>query len=490
MPSLEVRESDLSLTDITKTEIKSPAGSAMDDTWVTDTRNPRNWTSGQKWTTTFVISFYTLIPPLASSMMAPALPEIAERFDITSPTVVALTLSIFLLTFAFGPLIFGPLSEIYGRKWILHIANLLSLAFNTACGFVPTTGALIGMRVLAGFVGSAPVTIGGSVISDLFSPEDRGSAMAIYTLGPLLGPGIGPIIAGYVAQTVGYRWIFVIIGCLSAAASIVGVPVLRETYAPVIQAGIAKAGGVDEEKGGVMRDGLVAGAGGEWGLIWVNLKRPVILFTRSSICFLLSLYMGLQYGICYIMFSTFPALYSDVYHFGPGASGLTYIGLGLGFVCSTFVGGPVAHRLYAKMSANNGGKGRPEFRLPSLIVCSFIVPIGLFWYGWSAQAHLHWMMPIIGTAIYGFGVFGTFIPIQLYLVDTFTYAASALATAAVFRSLFGFGFPLFGEQMLTKLGYGGANSLLAGLAIVLGVPFPIWLYFNGEQMRARSSLAR
>lgn len=56
--------------------------------------------------------------------------------------------------------------------------------------------------------------------------------------------------------------------------------------------------------------------------------------------------------------------------------------------------------------------------------------------------------------------------------------------------MFGFGFPLFGEQMLAKLGYGGANSLLAGLAIVLGIPFPIWLYFNGEGMRARSSLAR
>jgi hypothetical protein len=82
------------------------------------------------------------------------------------------------------------------------------------------------------------------------------------------------------------------------------------------------------------------------------------------------------------------------------------------------------------------------------------------------------------------------LPIQLYLVDTFTYAASALSAAAVFRSLLGFAFPLFGEQMYAKLGYGGGNSLLAGLAIIIGIPFPIWIWYKGEGMRKRSSLAR
>ena len=82
------------------------------------------------------------------------------------------------------------------------------------------------------------------------------------------------------------------------------------------------------------------------------------------------------------------------------------------------------------------------------------------------------------------------LPIQLYLVDTFTYAASALSAASVFRSMLGFAFPLFGEQMYAALGNGGGNSLLAGLAIVLGIPFPVWLWFYGERIRARSSLAR
>jgi hypothetical protein len=60
----------------------------------------------------------------------------------------------------------------------------------------------------------------------------------------------------------------------------------------------------------------------------------------------------------------------------------------------------------------------------------------------------------------------------------------------MFRSLLGFVFPLFGQQMFAALGYGGGNSLLAGLAIIIGIPFPIWIYFAGERIRAKSSLAR
>ena len=70
-------------------------------------------------------------------------------------------------------------------------------------------------------------------------------------------------------------------------------------------------------------------------------------------------------------------------------------------------------------------------RVPALVFGSFFVPVGLFWYGWSAQAKLHWIMPIIGSGIFGFGMMTTFLPIQLYLVDSFEFAASAVAASSV-----------------------------------------------------------
>lgn len=178
---------------------------------------------------------------------------------------------------------------------VLHIANICSLGFNVGCGFVHSIGPLIGLRILAGFAGSAPIAIGGGTISDLFSERDRSSAMAIYSLGPLLGPAVGPIAGGYIAQSIGYKYIFVLIAGLSAISAAIGIPLLRETYAPVIRMRIAKQSSEDPEKMAKKHPHLQAahGPGSQWKLIWDSVARPFILLTRSMTCFLLSLYMAL-----------------------------------------------------------------------------------------------------------------------------------------------------------------------------------------------------
>ncbi|KAL1944281.1 hypothetical protein VTO73DRAFT_3466 [Trametes versicolor] len=460
-----------------------------EEDWTHDPINPRNWPFRKKWIMVSIVSLYTFVTPLGSSMMAPALPDIGAHYNITSQTEIAATLSVFLITFAIGPLFLAPLSEIYGRSWVLHIGNLLYLAFNFGCAYSPTVGSLIGFRVLAGFAGSAPIACGGGTVSDLFSEKERASAMAIYSLGPLLGPVIGPVAGGFIAETIGFRYIFVVVAGLSAIAAVLGIPFLRETYHPVIRLRRAKKSG-DPEKAAKAHPHLIAEHGGKLHRLYVDMTRPFILLTQSIICFLLSAYMALMYGIYYLMFAIFPEVFTGIYGFSIGTGGLAYIGLGVGFFLATLFGAYFADQVYAHLVKKNNGVGKPEFRIPALVFGSFFVPIGVLWYGWSAQAHIHWMMPIVGTGIFGFGMMTTFLPIQLYLVDTFTYAASALAAASVFRSMLGFAFPLFGSQMFAALGLGGGNSLLAGLAILLGIPFPIFLWFYGERMRASSSLAR
>ncbi|KIK48668.1 hypothetical protein CY34DRAFT_71476 [Suillus luteus UH-Slu-Lm8-n1] len=453
-----------------------------------DPANPRNWSKAKKWTSTTIVALYTFVAPLASSIMAPGLPDLAIKFGITDPTIIALTLSIFLLSFAIGPLFAAPLSEVYGRAWVLHLGNLFFFAFNLGCALSPNTVSFIIFRFLAGLAGGAPIACGGGVVSDLFAEHDRASAMALYSVGPLIGPAIGPVMGGFIAESVGIQYVFYVVIAITGVAAIIGIPLLRETYAPVIRLRLDNMT-LDPEKTTAGNSALTHEMG-KWAYLWLNLKRPVVLLTRSFILFILSLYMALIYGIYYLMFSTFPDLFSKVYHFSIGAGGLTYLGTGVGFLLAALFGARVSNKIYTYLAAKNGGKGKPEMRIPALIFGSFFVPVGLFWYGWSAQAKLHFMMPIIGTAIFGFGLMTSFLPISLYLVDTFTYAASATAAASMFRSLLGFAFPLFGQQMLTSLGYGGGNSLLAGLAIVVGIPFPVWIYFYGERMRANSSLTR
>ncbi|KAG2132085.1 major facilitator superfamily domain-containing protein [Suillus clintonianus] len=454
--------------------------------WQHDPVNPRNWSLGKKWTTTTILAIYTFVTPLASSIMAPGLPDVAIKFNITNPTITALTLSIFLLSFAIGPLFAAPLSEVYGRLWVLHLANLFFLVFNLGCAFSRNTTSFIIFRFLAGFVGSTPVAIGGGVVGDLFSERDRASAMALYFIGPLIGPVVGPVMGGFIAESVGIQYVFYVVVAISGVAAVLGILLMRESYAPVIRLRCGKMA-ADVEKAAA---GYPANHVNKWAYLWINLKRPIIIMTRSFICFILSLYMALIYGIYYLMFTTFPDLFSNVYHFSIGIGGLPYIGIGVGFLSAAVFGAKICDKTYIYLATQNGGKGKPEMRIPALIFGSLFVPVGLFWYGWSAQAEIHFMMPIVGTAIFGFSIMTASLAIQLYLVDTFTYAASAVAAASTLRSLLGFAFPLFGQQMLAALGYGGGNSLLAGLAIVIGIPFPIWIYYAGERMRARSSLTR
>ncbi|KAG2146698.1 major facilitator superfamily domain-containing protein [Suillus clintonianus] len=455
--------------------------------WELDPVNPRNWSSTNKWITLTITSLYTFASPLASSILAPGLPVLAIKFGITDPTVLALTLSIFLLSSAIGPLFAGPLSEVYGRVRVLHLGNLFFLAFNLGCALSPNTASFIVFRFLAGLAGSAPIACGGGVVSDLFAERERASAMALYSLGPLIGPAIGPVMGGFIAESVGIQYVFYVVAAISGVAAILGLPLLRESYAPVIRLRLNSMA-PDPEKTTAGHPALTAPQMDKWAYLWTNLKRPAILLTRSFVCFILSLYMSLTTWTIINDFCS--ELFSKVYHFSIGIGGLAYIGLGLGFVGASVFGARLSDKVYRYLAAKNGGKGKPEMRVPVLIFGSFFVPVGLFWYGWSAQAEVHYMMPIIGTTLFGFGLMTSFIAMQLYLVDTFTYAASAVSAASTFRSLLGFAFPLFGQQMFDKLGYGGGNSLLAGLAIVIGIPFPIWIYYAGERIRAKSPLSR
>lgn len=144
------------------------------------------------------------------------------------------------------------------------------------------------------------------------------------------------------------------------------------------------------------------------------------------------------------------------------------------------------YKIQNLLIARNHGQVEPEFRLPPLIPGSFLIPIGLFWYGWSAQMHVHWIMPIIGLGWVGCGMIATLLPIQAYLVDAFgEYAASAMAANTVVRSIVGAFLPLAGPSMYAKLGLGWGNSLLAFVALGL-LPVPVVFYIYGKRIRMNS----
>lgn len=144
-------------------------------------------------------------------MFAPGVPDIMVEFKSSNTNLATFVVSIYVLGFAFGPLLAAPLSEIYGRALCFNIANVLFIVFTVATALSQNMGMLIAFRFLMGLSGSTPITNGSGTISDMFPVEERGKAMAVWAMGPLLGPCIGPVAGGYMVESVGWRWVFWVI---------------------------------------------------------------------------------------------------------------------------------------------------------------------------------------------------------------------------------------------------------------------------------------
>lgn len=141
-------------------------------------------------------------------MFAPGVRQVMEDFHVANETLGSLVISIYVLGLALGPLILAPLSEVYGRLIIYSVTNVLYVIFTVACGVSTDLTMMIVWRFLAGCVGSAPLAIGAGTIADLFPLEQRGLALSLFSLGPIAGPAIGPVIGGFLSQAKGWRWIF------------------------------------------------------------------------------------------------------------------------------------------------------------------------------------------------------------------------------------------------------------------------------------------
>ena len=207
-----------------------------------------------------------------------------------------------------------------------------------------------------------------------------------------------------------------------------------------------------------------------------SIIRPSKMLICCPIVTVMCMYVAVLYGILYLLFATYSFVFREVYGFTTSAAGLVFIAGGIGTLLGLFYVGNFSDRTLRNRAAA-GKRITPEDRLPPIITVpgSLAFPIGLFVYGWSVEAHLHWIIPQIGTAITGFGSILIFIGIQTYLVDAFVeHAASVVGANAVLRGTAGALIPLSGLDMYNALGWGWGNSLLGFIALVFA-PMP-WVF--------------
>ncbi|RMJ12047.1 hypothetical protein BHE90_015625 [Fusarium euwallaceae] len=452
-----------------------------------DPRNAMNFSQSKKWAITILQAIATLAVAFVSTAYSGGLTDILMDFGV-STEVVILGISMFVLGFAIGPLFWAPLSELYGRQIPFFISYMALTAFNAGAAGAPTMAALIVLRFFAGSFGSSPLTNAGGVIADMFDAQQRGLASALFAMAPFLGPTIGPIAGGFLGEHEGWRWIEGMMAIFTGVVWIVNSLLIPETYAPYLLRRRAVA--LSKATGKVYIAKMDAGRPhtSVATQFKVALLRPWILLFKEPIVLLTSIYMAIIYGTLYLCFAAFPIVFQQGRGWSPGKGGLAFIGIAVGMLFAV-AGSIMDQKRYMRVAAANGGHAPPEARLPPTLVGSILIPVGLFWFAWSNGSDVHWIVCIMGSAVFSAGLVVVFLSLMNYLIDSYViFAASVLAANSVLRSIFGAAFPLFTKYMYDDLGIHWASSVPAFLAIAC-IPFPFLFYKYGETIRMKCEFA-
>jgi MFS family permease len=220
-------------------------------------------------------------------------------------------------------------------------------------------------------------------------------------------------------------------------------------------------------------------------LLKQSIMRPTKMLICCPLVTILCTYVAILYGTLYLLFTTYSFVFEEIYGFSTFSAGLVFLPGGIGTLLGLFYIGTFSDKTLKKRAAR-GKIVSPEDRLPLIITLpgALTFPMGLFLYGWSAEAHVHWIVPQIGTAITGFGSILIFTGIQTYLVDAFeNHAASAIGANAVLRGIAGALIPLGGLQLYNTLGWGWGNALLGFIALAFA-PVPMIIGAYGAKIRS------
>ena len=371
--------------------------------------------------------------------------------------------------------------------YLVTFAIFVILCVPTA--LVNNFAGLVVLRFLQGYFGSPCLATGGASMGDMYSLFKLPYLLTFWVASATSGPALGPLVSGFSVPAENWRWSLWEILWVAGPVFLLLFFCLPETSTPNILLRRARRlrkltghqrlrskSEIDQSKltfGEVANDAL-------WKPMQILFQDPAVMFA--------AVYTSLVYGIYYSFFEVFPLVYIGLYDFNFGQMGLTFLSIAIATALALIT---YFNYLYFVLGPNikANGLGPPEQRLVLALYSSFLLPIGLFLFGWTANGRIHWVVSVIGVGIYSVGVFIVLQCIFLYVPLTYPqYAASLFASNDFTRSALAAGAILFARPLYLNLGIGQGISLLGAFTVVcMG---GIWvLYFFGANLRARSRFA-
>ncbi|CUS22993.1 LAQU0S07e04896g1_1 [Lachancea quebecensis] len=452
-----------------------------------DPIHPYNWPMRKRAFLCLLLGLNAVTVAMGSSIFASAVPQVCAKYHVAE-VVGVLGVTLYVFGFAASPVIYAPLSELYGRQKLLIISSFGFVLFMFATATAKDLQTIMICRFFAGFIGAAPLAIVPACFFDMFDNETRGTAVVVFAMGVFMGPILAPVFGSYIVQHTTWRWTQYVVGIFAAMVTILLAIYYEETHHPTILVHKARR----------MRQ-----ISGNWGIraahedAELSLKeiaqktitRPVYMLVTEPILFAITLYHSFVYGILYLLLEAYPIVFVKKYHFYVNGE-LPYIALLIG------MGVNAAYNIweeksYVRKVRQNGGKPLPEERLKTMILAGIVFPIGILWFCWTGNYSdkVHFMVPTVAGSFIGFGLIGIFLPCFNYIIDSYLFlSASAIAGNTFMRSSFGAAFPLFAGFMFNNMGVNWAGLLLGLFALAM-VPVPILFIKYGKTLRQRSKFA-
>ncbi|CAI7630978.1 unnamed protein product [Penicillium viridicatum] len=427
--------------------------------WANDPENAKNWSTKKKLYNTAVPAVLCFLISFGLAIYSPSHESAKDSFQV-STVLSLLPFTLYVYGLAFGPAVSAPLSETFGRRFIYVFVTPIALLFILGASFANNLAALAICRLLAGITISAPLAVGAGSIMDMWTGVNTNRGVVLIMTIAFLGPAVGELVGGWVAQYKNWQWSQWTTLFLGAAFWIFAMGA-QETYAGPLMRRKAKKLGVPLPPSPVP-DGL---AGARF-LVTVTLARPL-----------------------YMLVPAIPLIFSTTYNFTLGESGLVLIGIVVGCI----LGGIVlvlldSHTMRRHVIKHKAASPPPERMLWGAMIGGPLMAGALFWFAWTARPGIHWMSSIVATGLFGFSNILIFVSTMLYLTNVYgaTYGASALAANGLLRYVVGGSFPLFTIPMYNNLGYPWASSLLGFIAIAFA--FLPWIFYVfGSKLRQSSA---
>lgn len=430
---------------------------------------------------------WNLIAPidLAMTFYSGVQGQIQDEFG-TSNTLATLGVGLYNLGGVFGVLIGGPLSELYGRRPVYVVCSICFVVFSLGSTLSPNVSTLLICRGLMGLLGSPIFSIYGGSVADLFTPEERGPVVALFTLVLQGAPTIGPVPSSFLGPIFPWRSLFGFItiwGGVLAAATILFIP---ETEPKKIRRKIA-------ESEGIVVDIKEVKSSKVWSRA---LLAPITMLRYEPIMIWTTLYHSFVFGLLFLLLEAYPLIYDTHYSMSREQADLVFIAPFIGNVLGVLIYfgyyKPQYEARQRIIQLESAGKSEiePEARLPGVLLASLLVPIGLFWLTFSARPDVHYIFPIVSGVPIGMGM--TLLQLSLfnYYIDLYpTMSASTIAANSAVRGVVATVLPSVGLPLYTSLGIRNANVLLACISCI-GFPTGVILYVFGRRLRAASRWAK